>query len=623
MVQTIEAPAAAPVLPQPVFHQVTTDLIYVTKNNFRQDFNEEELKELVESVRAKGIVEPLLVRAWPPGLTLVSEDLSQDKRAWRVWRGELPGMGDTPRVDLTGRLSQAEAEKQCTLLKAFNFSLIAGERRLRAAKIAGLTQVPAMVYSGITDEQADELMVIENMQRKDLHALEYADGFSRMIEQHGYTVEQLAKKVDKGTTFIRDLLHLAKLPNSAREAFRGERITKSHCVLIATIPDEKQREEYAKKVIRAAADQAVSVREAKEIKEREYMKDLKGAPFALDDQTLDPAWGYTCTLGSCPHWNGNTPESRQGKRPDICLMPTHYAKLVHLNSARVIANTKESDKVKVLPPEQGKKIFSRYGYVDDSRYVETKDNVYDHRPGKGSVPIQQIVKRASAPVIVTTDHDGKLRTLIKKTDLHAAVLQLGIDSSSYSSSNTTAADKQRAAKKREDNAVTRAVATDLFAQLYGRNLAQGITATPKAIKGLLALAEKVTRDAPGSVKTFLCRSLEFETTPKKYGGKDWEKPLLKDLHASRLASGQGVFLLNRIALVQVLSELNEYLFKEWGRSTPNKEDVAMCAAFGVDITKIEREQRARIKATAKLKATKKDSERMNMAAKPKARVKAA
>lgn len=84
----------------------------------------------------------------------------------------------------------------------------------------------------------------------------------------------------------------------------------------------------------------MSVREAKERKEQKYMKELKGAPFPLDDVTLDPKWRKTCTKDSCEYWNGNTPGRQQGKRADICLNPSHYWELVRLNEAREIAKTK-------------------------------------------------------------------------------------------------------------------------------------------------------------------------------------------------------------------------------------------------------------------------------------------
>lgn len=176
--------------------------------------------------------------------------------------------------------------------------------------------------------------------RVELHDLDRADGFHKKISRHGYSVEELAKSENKGETFIRDLLHLGKLPEVARQAFRNGEISKSVCVLISSIPDEERRVEFAKEVLHKYGE-PMSFRKAKKWKEQYYMKELKGAPFPLDDLSLDPEWRYTCTKGSCPDWNGNTPQQWQGKRADICLNPDHYAKLVRLNEARVRRRTKD------------------------------------------------------------------------------------------------------------------------------------------------------------------------------------------------------------------------------------------------------------------------------------------
>jgi hypothetical protein len=177
--------------------------------------------------------------------------------------------------------------------------------------------------------------------RVELHDLDRADELHKRISTQGYSVEELAKKVNKGETFIRDLLRMEKVPEVASQAFRNGEISKSICVLISPIPDEKQRAQFVKELLTGGQDGGpMSVRQAKEWKEQHYMKDLRGAPFPLDDATLDPEWGSTCTKGSCPHWNGNTPGQRQGKRPNICLNADHYTKLVRLNAVRVIANIK-------------------------------------------------------------------------------------------------------------------------------------------------------------------------------------------------------------------------------------------------------------------------------------------
>lgn len=610
MSQAIKSSLRKPVSSSLLTQELPIDSIHITGDNWRQEFDEADLQELGADILDNGLLEAIVVRAWPKGPTRVSEDLSHDKRAWRVWRGPLFGDGDVRAIAITDRLSQIEANRQCDLLKRFDFALIAGERRLRACRRVGLQTITAQVRE-CDDATAEKLMVAENAHRKDLHELEYAAGYARKIAE-GYTVEQLAQIANKGVTVIREYLNFAKLPNNARKAFRAGVINKSHAVLIGTIPDEARREEFAKQVITGGSrGDAMSFRAAKELKERSYMKELKGAPFALNDPTLDPNFGFVCL--NCPHYNGNTPKQWQGKRADICLYPDHYQKLVRLSAARALAVVKSADhlNVKVLPAEEGQKLFYGSGYLKDSSFVDTTDTVYDYRPGKPNVPIQQIVKQTKAPVIVTADAEGKLHTLIKKTDLSAAVKQLGIQTS-YSSSN--GADPQRAAKKKEDNAVKRAIGVEVYEQLEkkaARNLVFGDA--PAQIRQLQGLTEYAVRTAPGAVRQLLCKRLELSPVKASYGGADWEKALLRwvsaPTHKRQAPKDRSGFLWTLLAQLQVLSQINELVSKEWGRTTPNKEDVAMCAAFGIDVKKIAAAERTKYKTAIAVKAKKKGVKR--------------
>jgi hypothetical protein len=170
--------------------------------------------------------------------------------------------------------------------------------------------------------------------RVERHDLDIAAGCQEMIKT-GHSVEGLASKANRCKTVIRGFLRLNGLNGVALKALRDSKFSKSICDLVLTIPNEKRRDKFAKEVLTGGQHgEPMSVRKAKEWKELHYMKALKGAPFPLDDATLDPAWGKTCTKGSCQYWNGNTPEQRQGKRVNICLNPDHYAKLVQLSRAR-------------------------------------------------------------------------------------------------------------------------------------------------------------------------------------------------------------------------------------------------------------------------------------------------
>jgi hypothetical protein len=175
------------------------------------------------------------------------------------------------------------------------------------------------------------------------HDLVIAARYDKIINKNAYSIAGAAKETKKSKTVVRGYLRrLNELSGVALKASRDGKFCKSICDLILTIPDEKQRDKFAKEVLDGGQDgEPMSFRVAKQWKAEHYMKQLKGAPFPLDDATLDPEWGATCTKGSCKYWNGNTPERRQGKRANFCNNPPHYWELVRRNKVRTSARTKE------------------------------------------------------------------------------------------------------------------------------------------------------------------------------------------------------------------------------------------------------------------------------------------
>lgn len=142
----------------------------------RRHFDETALKELAESVRERGILEPLLVRA-------------------------LPG--------------------------ANLYEIIAGERRWRAAQIAGLHEVPVMVRE-LTDREALEFGIIENVQREDLSPLEEGEGYKRLLEEFGHTQDALAKIVGKSRPHITNMMRLLSLPDEVRQLIADGKLSAGH-----------------------------------------------------------------------------------------------------------------------------------------------------------------------------------------------------------------------------------------------------------------------------------------------------------------------------------------------------------------------------------------------------------
>jgi ParB family chromosome partitioning protein len=118
------------------------------------------------------------------------------------------------------------------------YVLIAGERRWRAARLAGLEDVPVVVKAtSPSDVEQLELALVENLQREDLDPLECAAGYQRLIQQHGYTQEQVAERVGKDRATVANALRLLKLPPSGREALRAGRISAGHARALVVVED--------------------------------------------------------------------------------------------------------------------------------------------------------------------------------------------------------------------------------------------------------------------------------------------------------------------------------------------------------------------------------------------------
>ncbi|MDR3425219.1 MAG: ParB/RepB/Spo0J family partition protein [Alphaproteobacteria bacterium] len=143
----------------------------------RRSFDEEALKELANSIRERGILEPLLVRA-------------------------VPNARDS-------------------------YEIIAGERRWRAAQIAGLHDVPVMIRQ-LTDREALEFGIIENVQREDLSPLEEGEGYKRLIEEFDHTQEALSKIVGKSRPHITNMIRLLGLPEGVKKLIAEGKLTSSH-----------------------------------------------------------------------------------------------------------------------------------------------------------------------------------------------------------------------------------------------------------------------------------------------------------------------------------------------------------------------------------------------------------
>ncbi|MGQ7277490.1 ParB/RepB/Spo0J family partition protein [Brevibacillus thermoruber] len=140
------------------------------------------------------------------------------------------------------------------------FELVAGERRLRAAKAVGLKKVPAVVKA-YSDQQLMEIALIENLQREDLNPLEEAEAYEKLIAHHSYTQEQLAQKIGKSRPHVANMLRLLQLPKKIREMVSVSALSMGHARALLSVEKESVQLQLANDVV----NKGLSVRQLEEL----------------------------------------------------------------------------------------------------------------------------------------------------------------------------------------------------------------------------------------------------------------------------------------------------------------------------------------------------------------------
>lgn len=190
------------------------------KNNYRQTFDEKKLRELASSIKQHGVIEPILVRP----------------------RGENA------------------------------FEIIAGERRVRASKLAGLVSVPAIVRD-LSDERFLETQLVENMQREGVPFMEEAYGIKNLRDNCDLDVSEICKKISKSNAYVYMMLQLTTMCETAQAAAARGEISKAVAVQIARLPDAELQAKMAVDLRRQRGDRLISDRVA-----RQYIQDNFSAP---------------------------------------------------------------------------------------------------------------------------------------------------------------------------------------------------------------------------------------------------------------------------------------------------------------------------------------------------------
>ena len=238
----------------------------------RKYFNQESLEELTESIKTYGILQPINIRA--------------------------------------------NGNKY--------YELIAGERRLRAAQLAGLNEIPAIIID-VTDSDSAVLALIENLQREDLNYLEEAEGYESLMKDHNYTQEQLASIIGKKQSTIANKIRILRLSEIVKIKLMEYSLTERHARALLKLPDESSQ----LKVLEKVKEKNYNVKKTEELIENELVKIEIATTTSTD-----------------------TAQNKRGQRIKKAIM-----------NAKIYVNT-----IKNIMDKNG--VNAQYSYIDKDEYIE-------------------------------------------------------------------------------------------------------------------------------------------------------------------------------------------------------------------------------------------------------------
>jgi ParB/RepB/Spo0J family partition protein len=336
--------------------------------NPRKTFDPVKLAELAESIKVSGMHQPILVR-------------------------RLPGsrIADTDRT--------------------ITHEIISGERRYRASLLAGASNIPALICE-MTDAQVLDAQIVENLQRDDLTDLEEAIGYQTLMQAAGSSTEQVAVKIGKSTSYVRNKLRLLALCPEAQTSLRAGDIDYSRALLLATIPDHQLQ-------IKALGclseknyqgDYQTGVRGAAEFVSRTYRLRLDRARFDAISASLLPGAG---ACNTCHKRTGQDPDLfAQAKSADLCLDPPCYQQKEAAHTAALLAAAHAAGQTVIEGREAKALMPNGWGKVEG--YLRL-DDVADSPSDK---PLRELLGKAleassEKPTLLANPHkDGELIALL-------------------------------------------------------------------------------------------------------------------------------------------------------------------------------------------------------------------
>ncbi|WOI43758.1 ParB/RepB/Spo0J family partition protein [Acidovorax sp. BLS4] len=543
----LPAPGAGPQM-----RMVEVALIEESLTNPRKHFNQEKLGELADSIRASGVHQPILLRPLP-GTRLA------DTFGYRRQGAPLPA-----------------------------YELVAGARRLRACKIAKVHEVPAMIRE-LTDDQALEIQVIENLQREDVTELEEAEGYEVLMRTGKITAEEVGAKIGKSRSYVYGRLKVLDLCHQAREALREGKIDFSKGLLIARIPDEGLQLKALDFCLGNRGyygSDGPGYRECANYVQQNYMLKLGSAKFKITDANLIPKAG---SCKECPKRTGANPDLFQDvDSADVCTDPTCYRAKEDAHSVAVKKAALESGaqiiegrEAKALMPNSWNNEVKGYLRLDDKNDSPTDKPL---RKLIGKAMEQQGIK----PTLVANPHKGGELVAVITAD-QAEVLLKAANQGEAAAKIEQEAQRDAELQKRQ----AAASAKNDYEEQWRWDL---LAATWAEISG-------GSHEAPADAVL-----RHIATDMAKALNQDRARKLCKLLDLGKVAPVQG--LVQYIAdtdapgdALQLMVMFQDVEYRHWLEAAETNKGLLMVAEdFGVDVNGVKAKTKANQREAAKAKA---------------------
>lgn len=546
------------------FAHIPLARIVASITNPRKHFNAERLAELAESIRASGVHQPVLLRPLPASR-----------------------LADTTHMDPRP-----------------DYELVSGERRYRASEAARKATIPAMVRP-LTDSEVLEIQVVENLQRDDLHPLEEAEGYERLMHAHEppLTAEQIGERIGKSRSYVYARLKLLNLCPEGQQAMRDGWLEPSTALLVARAPSTKLQTDILGN-LKDWRGEVISHREAAALIERQYMLRLAEAKFKITDETL---LAHAGSCKTCPKRTGADPDLfADVKGADVCTDPPCFKAKGEAHSERAMkaaresgANIIEGREAKALIPHSYTGRVEGYLRLDDAADSPT-DKPLRKIIGKlleaeGVQPTLVADPHHAGELIAVVDHATASRLLAKKGHQEQAE---AIEKRAQQSTREAEEAQKRKDQERYEKAWRWEVLRAAWAKI--RDKEDGMYSVPDT--GIRAMARRLIPNNQEHCKR-LCQLLELGTVAPSEAIHDWVRGHNDPDRA--------------LALLIMFSDQE---WRTWGRDEDkvNQQllDIATDIAVGVDpkaiAAEVKKQHAAEIRARNKVQAEKAAAE----AAKP-------